>query len=422
MNQTNSNTKLPDWLRNKMEEIRNGTDSASDAGKDNENASVFKDVGRMAPKIKSARPIGSMTGSLLDTIEHMRDKHRARVNEAMKPGETFEEAEARVLGRDKPDPAPRRASPASTVSEQMARHKEHEKAKSLIRQAPRSDQQSDFFVPGLFDVGGRDSRSIMDVAPFRLSKRDKRAGEIIRYELPDGYVEVSAGPYGMASVWDYDIVLMMISHLTEAMNRWRDGKGDKPSSNFTPHVSDVLKFCRRGDGSRQVEELEAALDRLKGTTIKSARDRVQPDGKTMREVEAEGLINNYRVVSRTDTKRLSIVEIEAPKWIYREIVEGKTPEVLTVHPDYFLIDPGIGRFLYRLARRAAGKTDARWSFKIIFERSGSAGTFKEFTRALRRIIEANDLPEYHLQEEPGKDGPILHMTHRLALASSGTGG
>ena len=48
----------------------------------------------------------------------------------------------------------------------------------------------------LYDVGTRDSRSIMDVAVFRLSKRDRRAGEVIRYELPDGHVEVSAGPAG----------------------------------------------------------------------------------------------------------------------------------------------------------------------------------------------------------------------------------
>lgn len=72
----------------------------------------------------------------------------------------------------------------------------------------------------------------MDVAVFRLSKKDKRAGELIRYDLPDGYVEVSAGAHGMASAWDYDIVLMMVSHLTEAMNRYREGKGGKPGECF----------------------------------------------------------------------------------------------------------------------------------------------------------------------------------------------
>jgi hypothetical protein len=111
-------------------------------------------------------------------------------------------------------------------------------------------------VPSLYDVGTKDSRSIMDVAVFRLSKKDKRAGGVIRYELSDGYVEVKAGPDGMASVWDYDLVLMMVSHLTEAMNRYREGRGEKPGRTYRPHVSDILKFCRRGDGRRQADEVE----------------------------------------------------------------------------------------------------------------------------------------------------------------------
>ncbi len=132
---------------------------------------------------------------------------------------------------------------------------------------------------------------------------------------------------------------------------------------------------------------------------------------------AEGLIARYRVLSRTDTKKIASVEIEAPEWIYREVVEGKKPDVLTVHPDYFLIEPGIGRFLYRLARRAAGQTQAKWSFQSIYERSGSTGTLKKFSENLRKVITANDLPEYDLREEAGQSGPQLIMSHRNALPS-----
>lgn len=88
-----------------------------------------------------------------------------------------------------------------------------------------------------------------------------------------------------------------------------------------------------------------------------------------------------------------------------------------MHPDYFLIDPGIGRFVYRLGRRSAGKGEARWSFQKLYERSGSAGAFKEFCRILRRIIETNDLPEYDLREEAGVTGPLLVMTSRDAEPS-----
>jgi plasmid replication initiation protein len=284
---------------------------------------------------------------------------------------------------------------------------------ATIRKPPKGDEQPDFFVPTLYDVGTKDSRSVMDVAVFRLSKKQKRAGEVIHYDLSDGYVEVKAGPDGMASIWDYDIVLMLVSHLTEAMNRYRDGKGEKPGRLFRPHVSEILKFCRKGDGGKQAEEVEAALDRLKGTTIKNVRNRAALKGaRVLREVEAEGLISAYRVLSYTDTGKISSVEIEAPNWIYREVTEGKNPDVLTVHPDYFLIDPGIGRFIYRLARQAAGKSEAKWSFKLVYERSGSAGSFKEFCRILRRIIEAGDMPEYVLTEGKCQAGPALMMTYR----------
>lgn len=120
--------------------------------------------------------------------------------------------------------------------------------------SPHKAMPSRIFVPSLYDVGGRDNRSVMDVAVFRLSKKDKRAGELIRYDLPDGYVEVSSGAHGMASVWDYDIVLMMVSHLTEAMNRYREGKEASrgecfdrmlaTSSNSPDAVTVVVRFKR----------------------------------------------------------------------------------------------------------------------------------------------------------------------------------
>lgn len=345
----------------------------------------------MKPRNNRPQKIGDTTDSLLSTIESMRENHRQRIEAGALPGETFEQAEQRIM-KKREDSKP--ANPAKP-------------APSLVRKPPQGGEQADFFVPGMYDVDGRDGRSVMDVAPFRLSKKDKRAGDVIRYDLPDGYVEVKAGPDGMASVWDYDIVLMMVSHLTEAMNRHREGKGEKPGRVFRPHVSDILKFARRGDGSRQVEEVEGALDRLRGTTIKTVRDK----GKT-RTTEAEGLISRYRVLSRTDTNKIASVEIEAPEWIYREVIAGQIPKVLTVHRDYFLIDAGIGRYLYRLARRAAGQSNAEWSFRTIYERSGSTGTFKKFCFTLRKIIEADDLPEYALREIAGKDGPKLVMTLR----------
>ena len=284
--------------------------------------------------------------------------------------------------------------------------------KSNLREPPDGDRQADFFVPSVYDVASKDSRTIMDVAVFRLSKKEKRANDVIMHKLPDGYVRVTSGPDGMASIWDYDIVLMAISHLTEAVNRYRAGRGDKPGQTFRPHVSEILKFCRQSDGGRQYEAIEEALRRLKQTNVEIVRGRKGRGGRPLRETKGTGLINDYTVISYADTERITAVEIELPSWLYKAVVEAENPEVLTMHPDYFLMTPGIGRFLYRLARLAAGRGQARWSFRLIYERSGSSGTLKKFTENLRKLIGDNDMPEYLLSEEAGQDGPVLVMSHR----------
>jgi plasmid replication initiation protein len=363
------------------------------------------------------RKVGnSFDDSLARLRVTVENKHRERIAREALPDETFEQTEKRLKELDAAKVLQEtQAQIQARAFAVQATPEELKLSSSCIRKAPQEEGKGNFFVPGLYDVAGRDKRSLMDVAVYRLSKRDKRAGEVIHYELSDGFVEVTAGPYGMASVWDYDIVLMIVSHLTEATNRFREGKGEKPGRTFTPHVNDILRFSRRGRGQRQAEEIESALDRLKGTTIKSVREHTDQAGLQIRQVDSESLISGYSVLSRTDTGRIDSVEIEAPRWMYEEIVEGRQPDVLTVHPDYFLIEPGVGRFIYRLARRAAGKGIAKWSFRTLYQRSGSTGTFKEFCRMLRKIIAADDLPEYELDEEEGQSGPQLTMRNRAAF-------
>lgn len=352
---------------------------------------------------------GILSEDLFAKLNKRQQEHREKMQAQALDGETVRDVENRIQATKEAERV-KRLGHYATQDVQTTAPK-----KTAMRRPPECDRQPDFLVPGLYDVATKDNRGFMDVALFRLSKRDQQAGKMIRYELRDGYVEVKAGPDGMASIWDYDIVLMMISHLTESMNLFNAGRGRMPGRKFLPHVAEITKFCRRGRGGRQADEIEAVLDRLQGTIIKSVRVARSRNGKGMeRAVEAEGLIGPYKVVSRTETGKVASIEIEAPKWIYDEITSGTTPDVLTVHPDYFLIDLGLGRFVYRLARRAAGKTSAKWAFKTIYERSGSLGQAKEFNRMLRSLIEANDLPEYTLQEIAGKSGPQLLMRNRDA--------
>lgn len=330
-------------------------------------------------------------------VKALQAKRATKLRERAAQGDLLE-------GMEQPQPK-QRAKPQPPESKSVT-------AKPATRKKSRAGEQADFFAPILYDVGAKDNRGVMDVAVYRLSKREKRANAVMRYELPDGFVQVTSGPYGMASVWDYDLVLMAISHLTEAMNKFADGDRDEiPQQTFRPHITDVLKFCRKDNGGNQKDFVVDALNRLSTTHVAIQR-KVSRGGEAKILNNGDPLIHGTRVISNAGTNKVEYVEFRLANWMYEEITSGAKPDVLTVHPDYFLMESGIERFLYRLARKAAGKDSARWGFKTIYMRSGSTSKFKEFSRMLREIIKANTLPEYHLVEEDGVEGPVLCMVHR----------
>lgn len=355
--------------------------------------------------MSSFKSAGEQASQLVNRIERMRqealEKAAKEIEAAARPGETYEEVSARL----KAEKAKAKKAEKEALENQL----------KVIRSAPKGDEQLNFLIPALCDVGTRDTRNMMDVAIFRLAKNIRRAGEVITYDLPDGKVQVSAGAAGMASIFDYDLVLMAISHLTEAMNRYKNGQAEKPGRTFKPHINDVLKFMRRAPGGKQKRDLVEACLRLNTTHVSIQRIKKRGDGESVIVSEGEPLIASYKVITNAKTKSPEYLEIDVAKWMYEEVTEGKNPDVLTVHPDYFLIDPGIGRFIYRLARQAAGNTVATWNFKTIYERSGSTGTLKKFNENLRKIIAANSLPEYHLSEAAGRQGPMLVMENRALL-------
>lgn len=120
------------------------------------------------------------------------------------------------------------------------------------------------------------------------------------------------------------------------------------------------------------------------------------------------------MVTRTAQDRIGLVEIDVPDWVYRGVVktEGK-PSILTLNPDYFPITRPIARFLYRLARKAAGATEATYGLSELHKRSGSTLPRHKFRQAIQEIVEAAaPLPDYDLSLVDGKEGPALRMVNR----------
>ncbi len=128
---------------------------------------------------------------------------------------------------------------------------------------------------------------------------------------------------------------------------------------------------------------KAALDRLANTTIKV----VNLSNGRRRQVDSRPLIGGYSVVSRTNANRIDMIEITIPDWVYTSVVRNeKTIPLLTLHEDYFLISSGLGRFIYRLARKAAGKGEATYSAREIYKRSGSTQEYRKFAYDLKEFI------------------------------------
>ena len=94
-------------------------------------------------------------------------------------------------------------------------------------------------------------------------------------------------------------------------------------------------------------------------------------------------------MSRTSKDRIDLVEIDIPEWVYHGVVKTKgNPSILTLNPDYFLITRPIAKFLYRLARKAAGQTTAKYGIPELHKRSGSKLPRHKFRQAIEEIVKS----------------------------------
>ncbi|HEX4181991.1 MAG TPA: replication initiator protein A, partial [Caulobacteraceae bacterium] len=266
--------------------------------------------------------------------------------------------------------------------------------------------QFDLFIPLMRDLPLKDQRETMERPFFSLQKRKRL--KPIEYASGDGEVrvKVEAVPaYGMATIWDGDILIWAAS----ALNRLKaEGHNDVPRELKTT-AYDLLRSIQRDTGGKGYVELKAALDRLQTTTIftsirsKSGRDR------------RFSWLDSWQVEVDPVTDKPIALKITLSNWVYEGIINEKS--VLTMHPDYFQLSGGLERALYRIARKHAGDQEQGWTCRVslLHEKSGSDSAPKEFARMLRKIVEANDLPEYDLAfSTAGDASPAVHFIRRSA--------
>lgn len=270
----------------------------------------------------------------------------------------------------------------------------------------RISEQFDLFLPYLADLPLRDQREMMERPFFSLAK-SKRV-KPIDYRSPDGklWVHVSASPdYGMATIWDADILIYCASALADMARR---GVNDVPRKlHLMPY--DLLRAIGRPTTGRAYELLAQSLDRLVATTVKT---NIRAENR--REATFSWLDGWTQLVDEK-TERSRGMTIELSNWFYEGVLmQGG---VLSIDRAYFDISGGRERWLYKVARKhagGAGEAGFAISMPTLFEKSGAEGQYRRFKFEILKIAERDELPGYALAvEQPeGKREPSLRMRRR----------
>lgn len=201
---------------------------------------------------------------------------------------------------------------------------------------PLRHTDRDFFLADLFDYALKDDGASMEAPIFTLStKADLSAWT---WESKDGNrsVEVYPSIKGRATQFDKDVLIYVVSQMTEGLNRGRDDAKNR-TVRFTVH--DYLVSTNKPTGGAEYLRLENALERLRGTTIKTD---IRTGGQRVK--EGFGIIDSWTIIERApDDERMIAVEVTLSKWLFNAV---QAHEVLTIHRDYFRLRRPLERRLY----------------------------------------------------------------------------
>lgn len=248
----------------------------------------------------------------------------------------------------------------------------------------------DFFLCDMFDYALKDDGVSMEAPIFTLATKPDTS--VWHWESKDGNRSVTVTPsvQGRATQFDKDVLIYVVSQMTEALNRERPDAQNRVVR-FT--VYDYLVSTNKPTGGREYQRIEQAIERLRGTSIKT---NIKTGGQRVK--EGFGLIERWKIIERSpEDERMIAVEVTLSEWLFNAV---QAHEVLTIHPDYFRLRKPLERRLYELARKHCGR-QATWSIGVALlqEKCGSKSSLREFRRVIRDIASANTLPEYRMALE-----------------------
>jgi len=234
----------------------------------------------------------------------------------------------------------------------------------------------------------KNERTLMAYNFFSLT-RDHQT-ELPYYDDGKVSIEVVGTKFGIANIWDKEVLIYLESLLQDRINR-----GEPPSPIFQFTANDLFRITGTKAAGTAYERLESALDRLKSTTIKT--NLLDDDGENG-ETSGFSWIDDYKIQwrkNRNGEKSMKSVRVILGGRLYNAIL--KKNRVLTYDSRYFQLPP-LEKRLYEIARAHVGEQPG---FKMNIEklrlRVGIQNDLRHFKAKLQVISKRKcPLPGYAL--------------------------
>lgn len=246
---------------------------------------------------------------------------------------------------------------------------------------PDRHKQQDFFTCDIFD-SFKDDLASMEHPVFSLSKKPDH--RMLEYERNGTTIKIKPSYTGLATIFDKDILMYLVSALMNAKN---SGEAISQTVRFTSY--DYIVSTNKSLGGAQYRLLKDALARLKGTTIET---NLKTNDTEM--TSEFGLIDQWRVVKEDKKGNAVAIEVKLSDWFYNSVLGDS---VLTIDRSYFRLRKPTDRRLYELARKHCGNQPV-WKIKLenLKIKLGTTTPLRKLRFNISKLAESNHLPEYNI--------------------------
>jgi plasmid replication initiation protein len=232
----------------------------------------------------------------------------------------------------------------------------------------------------------KNERDLMIFSFFSLTREHVTALPV--YDDGKYRIEVKGTDDGVATIWDKELLIYIISLMQERLNR-----SEKPGRVFRFTGNDFFRITGTKPNGSAYDRIEAGLKRLKGTTVTT---NLLDDDELGGETTAFSWIGDYKIkwrLNKNGEKTMQAVVVELGTRVYKAILKNK--RVLTYDAKYFQLKP-LDKRLYEIARAHVGDQPGfKMGIEKLRQRVGTNRDLRRFKSELVSISKRKfPLPGY----------------------------